>query len=77
MGDARGLVASDPTQAMGKLLTFLTRWLTVHILGVDRRFVAEVLALRAHNAPATAAQLADEQTADVTTVLLSALPLAA
>ena len=70
---ARGLVEQNTVQAMGKLLTFLTRWLTGHILGVDRRFVAEVLALWTQKSPAEAAQLADEQTADATTVLLAAM----
>ncbi len=71
--DARSLVEQNPAQAIGKLLTFLTRWLIQHILGVDRRMVAEVLALRAQKSHAEAAQLADEQTADVTTVLLAAM----
>jgi len=73
VGEARGLVEQNPVQAMSKLLTFLSRWLVDHILGVDRRFVAEVLALKAQKPPAEAAQLADEQTADVTTVLLTAM----
>ena len=70
---ARGLAKQDLAQTMGKLLTFLSRWLIQHILGVDRRMVAEVLALRAHKSPAEAAQIANEQTADVTSVLLEAM----
>jgi diguanylate cyclase (GGDEF)-like protein/hemerythrin-like metal-binding protein/PAS domain S-box-containing protein len=70
---ARQLVEKDPLEATGRLLTFLTRWLITHILGVDRRMVAEVLALRAQKAPAEAARIAEEQTADVTSVLLEAM----
>lgn len=72
VGKARSLLSQDETQSLAQLLTFLTRWLVDHILGVDRRMVAEVLALRAHTPPAEACRIADEETADVTSVLLEA-----
>lgn len=72
VGKARSLLSQDEMQSLAQLLTFLTRWLVDHILGIDRRMVAEVLALRAHMPPAEACRIADEETADVTSVLLEA-----
>jgi hemerythrin-like metal-binding protein/PAS domain S-box-containing protein len=70
---ARQQLRSEPQQAIGSLLNFLARWLVLHILGVDRRMVAEIQALQKHHSPAEAVRIADTETADVTSVLLAAM----
>lgn len=73
VGEARQLLEREPMLALASLLPFLTRWLVTHILGIDRRMVAEVLALKAGHPPAEARRLAEKETADVTSVLLAAM----
>lgn len=70
---ARAAVASKPAEPVSKLLTFLSKWLIFHILGVDRRMAVEVLALREGCTPEQAREHAEHAMADVSGVLLQAM----
>lgn len=48
LGELEGAVSRGDRAAGATLLGFLAAWLTSHIRGEDRRFAAQVLALRAN-----------------------------
>lgn len=71
--EARAMVAENPDKTAGQLVTFLTKWLVFHILGVDMRLAKEVLALQRGASPEEARNEALAHMSDSSEVLLEAM----
>lgn len=65
-------VQENPTELTGGLLTFLTKWLIFHILGVDQRMAAEIHALEGGASHERARQIGEEAMTESSSVLLGA-----
>ena len=70
---ARNFARNNPQQMSAKTLTFLSRWLILHILGTDMRMANEIIALERGLTPKEARQRAIEKTSDSHEVLLQAM----
>ena len=70
---ARNSARSAPHQMSTKTLTFLSKWLILHILGTDMRMANEIFALEKGLTPKEARARAIEKTADSHEVLLQAM----
>lgn len=70
---ARNSARNNPQQMSTKTLTFLSKWLILHILGTDMRMANEMIALEKGLTPAEARNRALEKTSDSHEVLLRAM----
>ena len=70
---ARNFARSNPQHMSTKTLTFLSRWLILHILGSDMRMANEIIALEKGLTPKEARARALEKMADTHDVLLQAM----
>lgn len=69
---AMAKVHDDPMGATGELLTFLTKWLIYHILGVDQRMAAEIHAIERGESKESAKEIAEKAMTESSSVLLEA-----
>lgn len=65
-------VQENAVELTGGLLTFLTKWLIFHILGVDQRMAAEIHALEGGASHERARQIGEEAMTESSSVLLGA-----
>lgn len=70
---ARNAACNNPLQVSTQTLTFLSRWLILHILGTDMRMANEIIALEKGLTPDQARVRAKEKMSDTHEVLLRAM----